>query len=65
MVHPTDENTLRGAFEAAAAKLMTPILVGPKDKIEKAAKDANIDISAFEIVNTEHSHAAAKWRSSW
>lgn len=60
VVHPTDENTLRGAFEAAAAKLMTPILVGPEDKIKKAAADANIDISGFEIVNTEHSHAAAE-----
>jgi phosphate acetyltransferase len=60
VIHPTDENSLRGAFEAAAAKLMTPILVGPEDKIRKAAKDANIDISAFEIVNTEHSHAAAE-----
>ncbi len=60
VVHPTDENTLRGAFEAAAAKLITPILVGPEDKIKKAAKDANIDISHFEIVNTEHSHAAAE-----
>lgn len=60
VVHPTDENSLRGAFEAAAAKLMTPILVGPEEKIKKAAKDANIDISGFEIVNTEHSHAAAE-----
>lgn len=60
VVHPTDENTLRGAFEAAAAKLMTPILVGPEDKIKKAAADAKIDITGFEIVNTEHSHAAAE-----
>lgn len=60
VVHPTDENTIRGAFEAAAAKLMTPILVGPEDKIKKAAADAGIDISDFEIVNTEHSHAAAE-----
>src|ERR1700740_1482157 len=60
VVHPTDENTLRGAFEAAAAKLMTPILVGPEDKIKKAPPDPKIDISGFEIVNTEHSHAAAE-----
>jgi phosphotransacetylase len=60
VVHPTDENTLRGAFNAAAAKLIKPILVGPEDKIKKAAQDANIDITGMEIVNTEHSHAAAE-----
>lgn len=59
VVHPIDENTLRGAFESAAANLIVPILVGPEDKIRKAAADANIDISAFEIVSTPHSHAAA------
>jgi phosphate acetyltransferase len=59
VVHPTDVNTIMGAFEAAAAGLITPILVGPEAKIRKAATDAGIDITAFEIVNTEHSHAAA------
>ncbi|MDE1152414.1 MAG: bifunctional enoyl-CoA hydratase/phosphate acetyltransferase [Micavibrio sp.] len=60
VVHPVDENSLRGAFEAAAAKLIVPILVGPEQKIRKAAADANIDISGFEIVPTEHSHASAE-----
>lgn len=60
VVHPVDENSLRGAFEAAAAKLIVPVLVGPEAKIRKAAADANIDISTFEIVPTEHSHAAAE-----
>src|SRR3982750_1795595 len=59
VVHPTDVNTIMGAFEAAAAGLITPILVGPEAKIKKAAADAGIDITTFEIVNTEHSHAAA------
>lgn len=59
VVHPVDENTLRGAFEAAAANLITPILVGPEDRIKKAAAAAGIDITNFEIVPTEHSHAAA------
>ncbi len=60
VVHPVDENSLRGAFEAAAAQLIIPLLVGPEDKIRKAASDANLDISTFEIVSTEHSHAAAE-----
>lgn len=59
VVHPVDENSLRGAFEAAAAKLIVPVLVGPEEKIKKVAAEKGIDISAFEIVATEHSHAAA------
>ena len=60
VVHPTDGNSLTGAFESALAGYIVPILVGPEAKIKKAAADANIDISPFEIVPTPHSHAAAE-----
>lgn len=60
VVHPVDENSLRGAFEAAAAKLIVPVLVGPEDKIRAAAAAAGIDLTGTEIVATEHSHAAAE-----
>ena len=60
VVHPVDSNSIRGAFEAAAAKLITPILVGPEDKIRKAAADAGLDLTGVRIVSTEHSHAAAE-----
>ncbi len=40
--------------------LIEPILVGPEIKIRQSANEANIDITAFEIVNVLHSHAAAK-----
>jgi phosphotransacetylase len=48
-----------GAIEAAKRGLITPVLVGPEDKIRKAAEEAQIDLSPYRIVSTEHSHASA------
>ena len=59
IVHPADKETLAGCLEAAKSKVMVPIFVGPRAKIEAAAAAAQVDLSGFEIVNTEHSHAAA------
>lgn len=59
VVHPADVNSLAGAIEAAEDGLIDPILVGPKHKIEAAAKELNADISKYKIVNTKHSHEAA------
>ena len=60
VVNPVDENSLRGAFEAAAAKLIKPVLVGPKEQIEKVAAEAHMDISSFEIVHAADEEAAAQ-----
>jgi phosphate acetyltransferase/phosphate butyryltransferase len=59
VVHPVDTPSLLGAVEAARAKLMVPVLVGPEHKIRAAATSARIDLSSYEIVPTGHSHAAA------
>jgi phosphate acetyltransferase len=59
VVHPVDTVSLLGAVEAAKAKLIVPVLVGPEAKIRAAADQAGIDLAAFELVATEHSHAAA------
>ncbi len=59
VVHPVDIYSLVGAIEAAKAGIIDPILVGPEDKIRKIAEDAHIDISAYSIFATPHSHAAA------
>lgn len=60
VIHPVDLNSLAGAIEAAADNLIDPILVGPKARIEQVAKENNLDISGFELVDTPHSHAAAE-----
>jgi phosphotransacetylase/acyl dehydratase len=58
IVHPVDTPTLLGAVEAARAKLIVPVLVGPKVKIRAAAAQAGLDLASYEIVSTEHSAAA-------
>jgi phosphate acetyltransferase len=59
VVHPCDETSLRGASEAAEEGLITPILVGPGNKIRGVAETHGLDVSRFEIVDTAHSEAAA------
>ena len=59
VVHPVDTVSLLGAIEAAKEKLIIPVLVGPEAKIRAAAEKAGLDLSAYELVPTEHSHAAA------
>ena len=60
VVHPVDELSLQGAIAAAEAGLMTPILVGPKQKILDAAQAAQIDITPYPIIATQHSTEAAE-----
>ncbi len=59
VVHPVDAVSLGGVAEAAAEQLIVPVLIGALAKIKFAAEQANLDISSFEIVPVEHSHAAA------
>ena len=60
IVHPVDTLALQGAIEAAKDNIIIPILVGPKDKILAAAKDAKIDLSSYEIIPTHHSNESAE-----
>jgi phosphate acetyltransferase len=60
VAHPCDENSLRGAVEAAEMGLLQPILVGPRAKIEAVAAQFKLDISKFELIDVEHSVAAAE-----
>src|SRR5512144_1414617 len=59
VAHPCDETSLKGAVDAARLKLIAPILVGPRKKIEAVAKQYGIDIAGLPIVDAEHSHDAA------
>ncbi|HTN40971.1 MAG TPA: bifunctional enoyl-CoA hydratase/phosphate acetyltransferase [Asticcacaulis sp.] len=60
VIHPVDAHALEAAADAQAEGLITPILIGPKRRIEKAAQDARIDISGWTLTDVEHSHAAAE-----
>jgi acyl-CoA hydrolase len=59
IVHPVDEASLVGAVEAGRQGLIIPALVGPEAKIRSVAERADVDLSAYTLVATEHSHAAA------
>ena len=59
VVYPCEETALRGPTEAAAAGIITPILVGPEAKIRAVAREHSLDISRFEIVDVAHSEEAA------
>ena len=59
VVHPCDETSLRGAIEAAAIGIISPTLVGPAARINQIAREHNLDISKFELVDVAHSDAAA------
>jgi phosphate acetyltransferase len=59
IVHPCDRDSLLGALEAARRGLIVPVLIGPEAKIRAVAAAEKADISAYRIVSTEHSHAAA------
>ena len=60
VVHPCEASALAGPLEAAANKLIAPILVGPKAKIVEIAERGKLDLGAAEIIDVPHSHAAAK-----
>jgi len=59
VVHPVDENSLLGAIAAARQELIVPVFVGPREKIRVAADKAGVELAPYELIETEHSHAAA------
>ncbi|CAN7537543.1 bifunctional enoyl-CoA hydratase/phosphate acetyltransferase [Acidovorax sp. LjRoot66] len=59
IVHAVSANVLQAAREAHEAELITPVLVGPAARTREAAEAAGVDISAWQLVDAEHSHDAA------
>ena len=59
VVHPCDEAALGAALDASELGLIEPILVGPKAKIEAAAKGLKADLSPFRLLDAAHSDDAA------
>ncbi len=60
VAHPCDESSLRGAIEAAEMGLLAPILVGPRSKIEAAARECGKEISGYPLVDAPHSQGSAE-----
>ncbi len=59
VVYPLSDVALAGAVEAAEARLIVPILVGPEKDIRAEAKAANIDLGAYQIVDVQDDAQAA------
>jgi phosphate acetyltransferase len=59
VVHPCDESSLTGVVQAAQNGLLVPILVGPAQRIKTIAREHDLDIDSFELVDVAHSEAAA------
>ena len=59
VVHPCDALSLQAALEAAQARLIEPILVGPRERILRVAAAAGLAIDHCHIEHAPHSHAAA------
>ena len=59
IAYPCDETSLRGPLEAAHAGMITPVLVGPAEKIADLAGEHGLDIEGVDIVDVPDSHAAA------
>jgi phosphotransacetylase/acyl dehydratase len=60
VVHPVDAAALGAAVEAARLGLIVPVLVGPTHKILAAAAAGGFELAGIEIVDAEHSEAAAE-----
>lgn len=60
VVHPVDAAALGAAVNAAKLGLIVPVLVGPAPKILAAAAAGAFDLTGIEIVDAEHSDAAAE-----
>ena len=59
VAHPCDQGSLEGAIEAGRLGLITPILVGPRQRIQEVAASGGIDLAEVQIVDAPHSNAAA------
>lgn len=60
IVYPCDALAIEAAVEAAAAGLITPVLIGPLDKIRAAAGAAKADLASFELIAAADAPASAE-----
>jgi phosphate acetyltransferase len=60
VVHPCDDESLKGAILARDRGLIIPTLVGPEAKIRALAERLTLNLDGCRILNVPHSHAAAE-----
>ena len=60
VVHPCSAAALGGAFEAAQAGLIEPVLFGPRAELLQLAEQAKLDISKFHLIDTSGADDSAE-----
>ncbi len=60
VVHPCDEDSLRGALDAHLQGVITAVIIAPEKKIRTLALNLQLDITNVSIIDVPHSHAAAE-----
>jgi phosphate acetyltransferase len=60
VAHPCDESSLEGMLAARKLGIISPVLVGPRAKILRAAAAAGLDLGGIPIEDAAHSDAAAE-----
>lgn len=58
--YPCDATSLKGPMDAAECGLITPILIGPQEQIQKIAIENKIDLTKARIIHTESAEESAK-----
>lgn len=59
IVHPCDTASLDAVIAARDLRLLTPVVLAPRHKLDAIAQEAGLDLEGLEIVDVPHSHAAA------
>lgn len=59
IVHPVEAACLAGAVDAMEAGLIVPVLVGPAERVARAADAAGRSLDGITVIDVPHSHAAA------
>jgi phosphotransacetylase len=59
VVHPCDATSLSAALEARALGIVEPVLVAPRAKLERIARENKLDLAGIAIEDAVHSHDAA------
>jgi phosphate acetyltransferase/phosphate butyryltransferase len=59
VAYPCEKTALTGAIEAAEQKLIEPILVGPRARIQQVARQAELKIDSYRFEDVEEAPASA------
>lgn len=58
VIYPVHRKIIAAVYDATEHGFIKPILIGPKELITAAARDANIDIRNYQLIEAPNSHAA-------